>query len=87
MYDQELIIMANPNDLVYNPTEDPSYERVKPKIHVRDIALHEAAIKPYFYQIQSTMYCTQQKCCDIVVRTQYIYIEWKYHDNIIILDN
>ena len=35
----------------------------------------------YFYQIQCTMFCTQQKWCDLVVRTQDIHIERITYDN------
>ena len=35
----------------------------------------------YFYQIHCTMYCTQRKWCDLVVRIQDMYIERIYYDN------
>ena len=35
----------------------------------------------YFYQIQCTMFCTQRKWCDLVVRTQDIHIERITYDD------
>ena len=35
----------------------------------------------YFYQIQCTMFCTQRKWCDLVVRAKDIYIERIHYDN------
>ena len=78
---QGIVEFKNPysvrNNTIYEATSSKKGFCLKVDDETGELSLktnHE-----YFYQVQSTMYCTQRQWCDIVIRAKDIYIERVYY--------